>query len=92
MLKLNYHAQFKKDIKLIQARRWNIDLLAEIVYMLRKGDKLPERCRDKALAGRWKGYRDCHIQGDWILVYKVVKETNTLWLMRTGSHADLGFV
>ena len=54
--------------------------------MLQNGEKLPDIYRDHQLSGRWSGYRDCHIKSDWILIYEVIEETNTLRLTRTGSH------
>lgn len=50
---------------------------------------LPPECNDHALRGDYVGYRECHIMPDWLLIYKVAKDTLTLVLVRTGSHSDL---
>ena len=65
-------------------------MLKNVIVMLQNGKKLPEIYRDHQLSGRWSGYRDCHIKSDWILIYKIIEETNTLRLIRTGSHSDIG--
>lgn len=50
-------------------------------------ESLDIKFRDHKLSGRWKDFRDCHIEPDWILIYRVTE--STLYLERTGSHADL---
>lgn len=90
MLNLEYQAQFRKDMKTIMKRGLDINLLKKVVGILQNGEKLPEIYRDHQLSGRWNGYRDCHIKSDWILIYEIIEETNTLRLVRTGSHSDIG--
>ena len=90
MLNLEYQTQFKKDMKTIIKRGLDINLLKKVVDMLQNSEKLPEVYRDHQLSGRWSGYRDCHIKSDWILIYEVIEEANTLRLVRTGSHSDIG--
>lgn len=90
MLTLEYQAQFKRDMRTILRRGWDIAPLQEIVEMLQMGAELPERCRDHPLHGGWADYRDCHIKGDWVLIYRISKEQGTLRLVRTGTHVDLG--
>ncbi len=90
MLNLEYQTQFKKDMKTVIKRGLDINLLKKVVDMLQNGEKLPDIYRDHQLSGRWSGYRDCHIKSDWILIYEVIEETNTLRLTRTGSHSDIG--
>jgi len=55
--------------------------------LLAEGAPLPPRYRDHALSGDWKHFRDCHIDPDWLLIYKI--DGNDLYLTRTGTHADL---
>jgi len=57
--------------------------------MLANKQPLPERCFDHILVGDYANCRDCHILPDWILIYYVEQETNTLYLIRTGTHSDL---
>lgn len=81
--------QFKKDYKSAIKRRLNIDLLDEIIRKLSRGETLPEKHRDHALTGNWSGHRECHIQPDWLLVYRVEDDLLVLTLARTGTHSDL---
>ena len=90
MLNLEYQTQFKKDMKTIIKIGLDINLLKKVVDMLQNSEKLPEVYRAHQLSGRWSGYRDCHIKSDWILIYEVIEEANTLRLVRTGSHSDIG--
>ena len=71
-------------------RKWNMTLLQEVVEMLQRGMALPSQYRDHPLSGNWQGYRDCHIRGDWVLIYRIFEEEAKLRLVRTGSHSDLG--
>ncbi len=82
-------SSFKRDYKKILKRKYDIGLLNDIVDMLQNGEKLPDNNRDHALTGNWIGYRECHIQPDWLLVYRISDEQLVLSLTRTGSHSDL---
>ena len=88
-LDIVWTSQFKKDYKLAVKRGQNIDLLDDIIRLLAKGEALPETNRDHALSGNWIGYRECHIQSDWMLVYRVDDDILVLILARTGTHSDL---
>lgn len=57
--------------------------------MLSKGKTLPEKYKNHPLKGNLKGYYDCHILPDWVLIYKIEKERLTLLLFDVGSHSDL---
>ena len=84
-------SQFKKDYRLAKRRGQNIHLLRDIIIQLASGVPLPAKNRDHALTGDWKGFRECHITPDWLLVYKVEAEILVLTLTRLGSHSDLNF-
>jgi mRNA interferase YafQ len=71
--------QFKKDYKLAEKRGLNITLLDDCIRMLATGEKLPPEFRDHNLSGRWSGYRECHIQPDWLLIYRI--DVNNLILV-----------
>lgn len=58
-------------------------------YKLAMEKPLPEKCRDHALTGNWEGHRECHIQPDWLLVYRIEEDVLVLTLARTGTHSDL---
>jgi len=81
--------QFKKDYKLALKRHLNIDLLDDIIRALSRGETLPEKNKDHALSGDWAGHRECHIQPDWLLVYRIEDDVLVLTLARTGTHSDL---
>ena len=81
--------QFRKDYKLAMKRGLKIALLEEVVEYLAMGEPLPEKNRDHALTGDWVGHRECHIQPDWLLVYRVQNDVLVLTLTRTGTHSDL---
>ena len=73
----------------MQKRGYNLDLLDEAMQMLAEGKPLPARMRDHPLVGDYAGYRECHIESDWLLIYKIEKDVLVLALSRTGTHADL---
>lgn len=91
MLKPVFSGQFKRDYKLAVKRGCNPDKLEKVVSLLCQEQPLPPAYRDHALVNsrNYKGMRECHIEPDWLLVYKVVQETLVLKLIRTGSHSDL---
>lgn len=70
-------------------RNLNIDLLDDIIRALSRGEILPEKNRDHELTGDWVGYRECHIQSDWLLIYRIEDDVLVLTLCRTGTHSDL---
>ncbi|HEU4982913.1 MAG TPA: type II toxin-antitoxin system YafQ family toxin [Acidobacteriaceae bacterium] len=80
-------SQFKRDVKLAEKRGKDMSKLRTLVLLLAEGAPLPPRYRDHALSGDWKHFRDCHIEPDWLLIYKI--DGNDLYLTRTGTHADL---
>lgn len=81
--------QFKKDLKLISKRGYNLDLLDSVVEKLANRIPLEARYRDHSLTGNYIGFRECHIQPDWLLVYRVDGDEVLLFLSRTGTHSDL---
>lgn len=82
---------FKRDYKRIVRRGCDVSLLEAVVDTLLTGQKLPEKNKDHALSGNWKGYRECHILPDWLLVYEIAEDRLILSLTATGSHSDLDF-
>jgi len=81
--------KFRKDLKAVIKRGYNVGLLQNVVDLLASGKSLPDKHRDHALLGNWAGHRDCHIAPDWILVYKICDSLLVLTLTRTGTHSDL---
>ena len=88
-LEIVWTTQFKKDYKLAMKRHMNIELLDDIIRILSRGGKLPEKNKDHELVGNWTGYRECHILPDWLLIYRINNEVLVLTLVRSGSHSDL---
>lgn len=80
---------FRKDLKRAKKRGLDLNLLNEIVTLLQTGEKLPDKYKDHVLTGNWVGHRECHIQPDWLLIYRIVEDKLILSLVRTGSHSDL---
>ena len=81
--------QFKKDYKLALKRNMDIELLDNIIRALSRGEILSEKNKDHSLSGDWVGHRECHIQPDWLLVYRIDDDVLVLTLSRTGTHSDL---
>lgn len=82
-------SQFKKDLKTIQRRGYNLSLLTDVIQMLAEGKKLPDKNRDHSLSGVFCGCRECHILPDWLLIYELSDNDLILYLTRTGTHSDL---
>jgi mRNA interferase YafQ len=80
-------AQFRRDVKRAERRGKDMGRLRALVSLLCEGAPLPPRYRDHALKGTWAGWRDAHIEPDWLLLYCVAGDD--LLLARTGTHADL---
>ena len=81
--------KFKKGYKLAIKRHLDIDLLDDIIRALSRGETLPEKNKDHELSGNWAGYRECHIQPDWLLVYRIDDDILVLTLVCTGTHSDI---
>ena len=80
-------SQFRKDFKKLKKQGKQIEKLKEIVRCIAEGKPLEPRHRNHALIGPLKGSRDCHIEPDWLLIYRIDGES--LYLERTGSHSEL---
>lgn len=87
MLNVRYSTKFKKDFKACIKRGYKMTLLQQAIDTLRIPAPLPAKNRDHNLSGNYSGYRECHIEPDWLLIYK--QDGNELKLDRTGTHADL---
>ena len=91
MLKVEFTGQFKKDYKLAIKRGCDPKGLEAVITLLVNEHPLPEKYRDHPLTDSryYKGMRECHIEPDWLLIYKILKDTLILRSIRTGSHSDL---
>ena len=86
---LEYGGKFLKDLKLAKRRGLNLDELRQVTDLLQEGEPLPERYKDHNLIGNYKGFRECHINSDWLLIYKKKEAVMVVSLYRTGTHSDL---
>jgi len=73
----------------MEKRNLDMSLLDEIIAKLAQGIPLPSNNRDHELTGNYAGHRECHIQPDWLLIYRIEKDVLVLTLTRTGTHSDL---
>jgi mRNA interferase YafQ len=78
---------FRRDVKRAEKRGRDLTKLRRLIALLCEGKPLPARHRDHPLRGDWHGFRDAHIEPDWLLLYRV--EGEELQLARSGTHADL---
>ena len=86
-MNIHYTTQFKKDYKKIKKQNKDFSKLRTVIEKLAAGQYLEPKYHDHQLSGNWKGHRDCHIEPDWILIYRIT--VDDLYLERTGSHSDL---
>ena len=86
---IEYGNKFLKDLKLAKLRGLNLNELKTVTDMLQEGKRLPTQHHDHALTGNYKGYRECHINPDWLLIYKKKETIRIISLYRTGTHSDL---
>ena len=89
MLNIVSSNQFKKDLKLAIKRGLKIEKLSSVVNTLASQKKLDEKYHDHNLTGEYQGFRECRIEPDWLLIYRVNDAELELFLFRTGSHSDL---
>jgi mRNA interferase YafQ len=88
MLDFAFTNQFKKDLKLMEKRRKNMDKIYEIMVLLIWEEPLPEHCREHKLHGDLEGLWDCHVEGDWVILYEL-DEGKKISFVFTGIHSDL---
>lgn len=86
-LTIRQATRFRRDVKRLVRRGADLSRLETVVATLAAQEPLAERYRDHPLRGNWRGFRECHIQPDWLLIYRI--QGGELQLARTGSHAEL---
>jgi mRNA interferase YafQ len=86
-LEIRTTTAFERDLRRVNKQGKDLDKLEAIVEILQAEEKLPARCRPHPLRGIWTGHWDCHVEPDWLLLYRVTDEA--VILVRTGRHADL---
>lgn len=89
---IKYTTQFKKDLKAAVKQGYDVSKMKHVVDLIAEGTNgkiLCERYLDHALKGKWKGFRECHVLPDWLLIYEIIENKLVLSLARTGSHSEL---
>ena len=95
MVKINkrtvkFSKKYKNEYRKAKRQGRNTNLLKEIIILLANDEPLPQANKDHPMKGIWKGYRNCHIENDWVLIYKKTDNNELiLHLTRIGSHSDL---
>lgn len=87
MLKPVYTKQFNKDVKRSRKRGKDLKILKEIIFLLVGEDNLSVKNKDHKLEGSFNKCRECHLEPDWLLIYKI--EAGNIFFVRTGTHSDL---
>ena len=87
MLTPVYTRQFEKDVRRMQRRGKNLEKMKIVIRSLVSEEPLDLLHRDHNLVGNWQGRRECHIEADWLLIYKT--EADSVTFERTGSHSEL---
>ena len=88
-LQIERSNQFKRDYKKAKKQGKNLALLHQVIEDLCAQKLLPGKFRDHGLSHNWNNYRELHLSGDWLLIYRIVQRENLLQLARLGSHAEL---
>ena len=89
MLELVTTSTFRKDLKIAKKRGYDLSLIEFVIDALLKENTLPQKYKDHVLTGNYRGFRECHISPDWLLIYAVNKDKLVLIVSRTGTHSDL---
>jgi len=89
MLNLVLTQKMKRDAKRMEKRGKDMSKLKEALGLLVSGQPLPPEYKDHPLKGPLKGFRECHIESDWLLVYQIAKGELLLLATATGTHSDL---
>lgn len=89
MYKIEMTNSFKKGLKIASKQHKDIDKMQKVIDDLSTGKKLDPKYKDHQLTGSMKEYRDCHIEPDWVLIYRIYKDKLVLSLTNIGSHQEV---
>jgi len=89
MYEISKTGQFKNDFKLMVKWGCSISKLETLLNLLITGDKLPREYKEHPLQNNFKGHLDCHIEPDWLLIFKRDTNEKLITLVRTGTHSDI---
>ena len=87
MLHPTFTRQFERDLKRMLKRGKDKEKIKKVIGLLVWEEQLPQSCRDHKLVGNYQGRRDCHIEPDWLLIYRPLEQE--IIFERTGNHSDL---
>ena len=87
-MELRFTAKFKRDYERAKKRGKDISKLESALEALVRGEALPEAMRDRSLGGTYRGHRECHIEPDWLLIYRIDEDGLVLVATRTGNQAS----
>lgn len=86
---IKYRKSFKKDVKRLKRRGKDLGKLKHIIEIIAANNPLPKNYLDHPLSGNYSKHHECHIEPDWLLIYKIDHSQKILFLEHTGSHSDL---
>ena len=89
MFQLVFTNKFKKDIKLLQKRGYDVELVKKAILMLEVTGTLSLAYSPHKLSGNYSGYWEAHLKPDWLIIWKFMVDEKQIWLTRTGTHSDL---
>lgn len=89
MFDIRFNNRMKRDVKLMKKRGKDLSKLENILIKLANGENLPDKNKDHQLKGEWQNFRECHIEPDWLLIYRIEDDELILYATATGTHADL---
>jgi len=89
MLTANYSGKFKKELKLMEKRNLDMRKIFTVMRDLQNEVPLQPRHREHPLSGDFSGFLECHVEPDWLIIYKIDVQTKEIYFARTGTHSDL---
>jgi mRNA interferase YafQ len=89
MYQLVFTNRFRKDIKRLQSRRYDMEIIKKVITNLEITGELQPAFQPHKLSGNYTGYWEGHIKSDWLIIWKLLADKNEIWLTRTGTHSDL---
>lgn len=89
MLSANYATQFRKDYKLCKKRGCKMQNLTAVMLDLENEVPLQPKHKEHQLQGDYKGFLECHVEPDWLLIYRIDQSAGEIYFTRTGTHSDL---
>lgn len=83
---VEYPARFAKDLEKYEKKGKDLEKIYAVMDLIEERKPIPQKYKDHALGGIWKGYRELHIESDWLLIYKLSDDGNTVFYARVANH------